>query len=397
MIKSLKDLYAVREQYLLFETVVGSRAYGTFHASSDEDLKGILILPAEHYLLEKTPLEQVSDERNDLVYYTLKRFLELAANANPNIIEMLFMPADCIRFQSDLLKPLFEVKQLFITKQVYASHVNYAQAQIKKARGKNKWVNNPQPEPAPQRKDFCWFIPQENNLFVPGKGLASPFGELEGQSPSCAEHRQKEISPPDKGPLRPMSLSDASIDLNEYHVSSVEHSQGLYRLYYYGAEAKGVFRGGELVCESIPKDHEKTHCRGLLLFNEAAYECAKRDHKNYWQWRNNRNETRWQEQESGQRDYDAKNMMHTFRLLLSGQNILEQGEPLVRFEGEKLDFLKKILDGFYTYDELLNKVEEKLDSFKEAYNKSELPEEIDPDILKNLLQKITKKWAQGSL
>ena len=316
--KDLEDLYKERNKYLLFETLVGSRAYGTFHAESDEDLKGIFILAPEHYLLEKNPLEQVSDERNDKVYYTLKRFLELAANANPNIIEMLFMPDDCIRFQSEYLKPLFEARELFITKKAYASHINYAQAQIKKARGKNKWVNNSQPEKVPKREDYCWFIPQENNLYVPGKG-----------------------------PFRPISLEQAGIDLNEYHVSSVEHSQGLYRLYYYGDQAKGVFRGGELVCESIPKEHEKTHCRGLLLFNEAAYECAKRDHKNYWQWRANRNETRWQEQEEGSRDYDAKNMMHTFRLLLSGQNILEQGTPLVRFEDEKLEFLKKILNGFF--------------------------------------------------
>ncbi len=358
MITNLEELYQEREQYLLFETLVGSRAYGTFHAESDEDFKGIFILPPSHYLMEKTPLEQVSDKRNDKVYYTLKRFIELASNANPNIIEMLFMPEDCIRFQSDLFKPLFEARQVFITKQAYASHINYAQAQIKKARGKNKWVNNPQEVKVPERQDFCWFIKSNDK--------ATPY--------------------------RPKSLKDSDIDLSQYHVSSVEHSQGLYRLYHYGSDARGVFRGGELVCESIPKDDEKTHCRGLLLFNEAAYECAKRDHTNYWQWRDNRNETRWQGQEQGKRDYDAKNMMHTFRLLFSGQNILEKGEPLVRFEGENLDFLKKVRDGFFNYDELIKRVEDKLNDFSLAYEKSTLADSIDEEKLQKLLVEITKSW-----
>ena len=35
-------------------------------------------------------------------------------------------------------------------------------------------------------------------------------------------------------------------------------------------------------------------------------------------------------------DYDAKNMMHLVRLLLSGENIVKTGEPIVRFDGERL-------------------------------------------------------------
>ena len=49
---------------------------------------------------------------------------------------------------------------------------------------------------------------------------------------------------------------------------------------------------------------------------------------------------------------------------------------------------------FFTYSELLDKVQEKLDSFEEAYKKSELPEEVNPEALKNLLQKITEKWQK---
>ena len=362
MFANLDELYRNRDKYLLFETIAGSHAYGTNHSQSDLDLKGIFFLPSNYYLIENDPINQISDDKNDVVFYSLKRFIELAAKANPNIIEMLWMPLECQKYLASVVEPLFEMRSIFITKKAYDSHVNYARAQIKKAKGKNKWVNNPQPHEVPQREDFCWFIPREGNK-----------------------------------PLRPKSLRESQINLDKFNVSAVEHSQSLYRLYEYGPRAKGVFRNGELVCESIPVEDENDLCKGLLLFNEAAYECAKRDHKNYWDWRKNRNENRWKQQEDGLRDYDAKNMLHTFRLLMSGKNILEFGEPLVRFEGDKLKFLCDIREGKFTYQELINKVELMLNELSESLSSSALPEEVDEQVLKNLLLSINAAWEKENL
>lgn len=357
MFKNLDDLLKSKNKYVLYEAIAGSHAYGTNHAGSDKDIKGIFIFPATYYLLEVDPIKQFSDDKNDIVYYSLKRFIELASKANPNIIEMLWMPMDCELYRSPIVEKLFASREMFITKQAYDSHVNYARAQIKKAKGKNKWVNNPQPIDTPKREDFCWFIPLESNK-----------------------------------PFRPQSLKTCKLNLNHFHVSAVEHSQSLYRLYEYGNKAKGVFRNGELVCESIPLEDEDLLCKGLLLFNEAAYECARRDHKNYWEWRSKRNETRWIGQEEGLRDYDAKNMLHTFRLLLSGKNILEKGEPTVRFKGEELRLLCDIRDGKFQYDELIQKVEIMLDELNSSYLNSNLPEEVDESKLKELLLNINELW-----
>jgi predicted nucleotidyltransferase len=41
--------------------------------------------------------EQVSDASNDVVYYELKRFIELLYRNNPNLLELLSSPADCVR------------------------------------------------------------------------------------------------------------------------------------------------------------------------------------------------------------------------------------------------------------------------------------------------------------
>ena len=76
-------------------------------------------------------------------------------------------------------------------------------------------------------------------------------------------------------------------------------------------------------------------------------------HKNYWPWRRERNDARWQQQERGELDFDAKNMMHTVRLLLSGRSLMESGKPMVRFEGEQLALLMSIREGRRTFDEIM--------------------------------------------
>ena len=140
-ITHLEELQTQHADAILATYLVGSRAYGTATAESDEDYRGVFVLPKREYLSIREPVLQVSDEWNNTTYYALKRFLELAATANPNIIEMLFMPDDCVVFESPLMKRLLQSRDMFITKQAYSSHVHYAMSQIKRAKGQNKWGN----------------------------------------------------------------------------------------------------------------------------------------------------------------------------------------------------------------------------------------------------------------
>ena len=119
-----------------------------------------------------------------------------------------------------------------------------------------------------------------------------------------------------------------------------------------------------------------------------------KDHKNYWQWHKNRNESRWQQQEVGELDYDAKNMMHTFRLLYSGKNILDHGEPLVRFNGELKDFLMKIRQGEYDYDDLNTRADSLVEEMEESFKQSTLPEEADTKAIDQLTKRIYQQWYE---
>jgi len=360
-ITDLDSLLTHNPDAIIYSCIAGSRAYGTAHAHSDEDIRGIFILPRDHYLSIAEPITMTSDERGDIVYYSLHRFIQLASNANPNIIELLFMPSDCVQLKTPIMEALLNVRDLFITKQAYESHVGYALAQIKKARGQNKWINNPQPRIQPKREDYCWIVLREN----------------------CQDN---------DFPFRPVSLQKTGINLSQCHVASLEHCPNVYRLYLVGEKAKGVFRNGMITCESIAKNDENKNCIGLLIFNKSGYECSLKDYHNYWEWQKNRNEQRWIIQEKGYLDYDAKNMMHMFRLLLSGENILCEGSPIVRFEGENLQFLRDILKGKFQYNELIVLANEKIDHLLKLNQNSSLPENSDLKKLNALLYQLTESW-----
>ncbi|MDJ0838263.1 MAG: nucleotidyltransferase domain-containing protein [Acidobacteriota bacterium] len=360
---SLAELEQMCSPNLIFRAIAGSKAYGTQHGKSDTDIRGVYVLSSGRYLSLSAPPAQIADERGDTVYYTLKRFLELASGANPNIIELLYLPGDCVLYTSPLMTRITENRDMFITRQAYESHVGYARAQIKKARGRKKWINQPQPREAPVTEQFCWFL-------------------------SRTEHR-------DRFPFRPVPFLESGINQNGCRCAAVEHVPGLYRLYDYGGELTvGVIRGGKIVCESIPMKDEKSRLIGLLYYHKEAHEQARRNHRGYWEWVQKRNQNRWTAQERGEIDYDAKNMMHTFRLILSGEHILRNGAPLVRFSGERLTFLKEILAGSLSYESLVEKAEEKIAGMDDLVKTCGLPDRPNAIEVDELLKEITEIWEK---
>jgi uncharacterized protein len=365
--KSLNELLTAGASHVIFSCVAGSRAYGTQIQGSDEDIRGLYVVPSTSYLpLDQSPV-QLADERGNAVYYSLRRCIELLTEANPNILELLFTPPDCVVSTSPVMEKLIRARSLFVTRQCGDTHIGYAMSQIKKARGQNKWVNNPKPPEMPRKEDFCFVIAKEKLT-----AFATP-------------------------PCRPVALNQIGWSLADYHAAKLEHVPDAYRLYYYGSGARGVFRGGVLVCESIPERDETSHFAGLLIFNEQSWKQALTEHQNYWGWRKNRNDARWEAQEAGQLDFDAKNMMHTIRLLMSGRSILKRGEPIVRFEGRSLDLLLDIRAGKMPFDQIMNVANELMGECDRLKLTAQLPPKCDLAAADALLLAMTQAWErQGS-
>lgn len=361
-IQTLDELLA-RPDHILFEVVAGSHAYGTAHTNSDRDIRGVFAVPAAAYLSLTPPAPQISDERSDVVYFSLRRFLELAASGNANAIEILHTPGDCVLRAAEAFRPVLESRGRFATRSAAAGLLAFALAQVKKARGRNRWVNRPQPEAPPAKEDFCWIIPAH---------------------PS-----------PGTWPGRPVAAADSGLELAECHVASVEHGTNLYRLYHYGSSARGVFRDGNVACESIPREDEAVRYVGLLVYNRTAYEQATRDHQHYWIWRRERNEARWSTDGTALLDYDAKNMMHTFRLLFSCRHLLRTGAPLVRMAGEELAELGAVRRGEFTYEVLSARTAALEGEIRAALAESRLPEECPRNLVDELLFEVTARWEEG--
>ncbi len=341
----------------------GSHAYGLAGPHSDFDERGIYIVPPERYAGLSAIPNQLNDAKSDHVYYSLRRVIELIAQSNPTLMEIIFTPQDCVLAFSSVLQPLFSAKSQLISQALVRAKLGYAMGQIKKARGQNKWINQPQPEAAPTAQQFCHWLPAVIDLNA---------GVLPG---------------------RPKPLTQLAVPLEHCHVARVEHAGHWYRLYHIGEGARGVFRGGGLpVCESIPKDIEANSYLGLLMFNEQGFQRAKLDHHNYWRWRAERNDTRWLAQEHGQLDYDAKNLMHCMRLLFSARHVLEHGLPLVRVSGETQAELIAIRSGQFSYKELIHRADWLVSECEAALKTSKLPENSDLNLLNTLFWQINANF-----
>ena len=138
----------------IFLTVHGSRAYGTNTPLSDIDIKGICIPPKEVFFGLGKPFEQAeTNEPNDMVIYDLRKFLSLASNTNPNIIEVLFTDKDDWLKTTPIFEKLHQNRHLFINKKARHSFAGYAHSQLKRIKSHRSWLLNPM-ETRPARSEY---------------------------------------------------------------------------------------------------------------------------------------------------------------------------------------------------------------------------------------------------
>ncbi len=77
------------EKRTIFKCISGSIGYGISTSLSDEDIRGICIAPREFYYgLHK--FEQQEYKEPDTVIYSINKFVQLARDCNPNVLELLF-------------------------------------------------------------------------------------------------------------------------------------------------------------------------------------------------------------------------------------------------------------------------------------------------------------------
>jgi len=365
----------------LFLTVHGSQAYGLNHSLSDLDVKGVCIPPIQvrDHLFQGFEQAENAPEihswdpvvarvnplnpKVESNVYSLKKFFKLAADVNPNIIEVLYTD----RSDHLVTVPLFDELQgrraEFLSSKAKFTFTGYAIAQLNKINRHRKWLLDPTTE-KPKRSDFG--LPEER--------------------PRAVETIARELS----------KLIE-EWNFHQYRLDDLERSELKERCW----ELVYLLSNGKVVdWDNWPDEHWKAAISKLqselnlsdeltaVISREHDYQKALRAYESYVRWEANRNpERKVLEAKFG---YDVKHSMHLVRLLRMGFEILTTGQVLVRRPdaGELIE----IRNGGWKYEQLVEYADTMGKKIDEAYKTTKLPRSVDHVALNRHYHALVELW-----
>ena len=337
---------------IILECISGSKAYELDTHTSDTDIKGVFLLPKEtFYGLNYFP--QVSNESNDVVFYELGRFMELLSVNNPNILELLNTPKSAEIFRHPFLDIV--KSEPILSKLCKDTFGRFALSQIKKAKGLNKKIINPVGEERKSLLSFCYVTYEQGSIPV-----------------------------------------DKFLEINKWNqedcgLVNIPHMKNLFGLYH-GKDLryKGIIKNedsNDISLSSIPKGEQQA---GLLFCNLEGYSTYCKEYKEYWEWVDKRNENRYENTMTHGKNYDAKNMMHVFRLL---EMAIEIGrESRVNVKRPNREFLLEIKSGKFEYEDLLKMADDRKQEMESVFENSHLPDSPDLEAIEKITFELRQKF-----
>lgn len=322
---------------IIVQHYAGSHAYGTSLPTSDVDIRGVFLADPLYYL---TPWYNVKEidipDQEDGKVYELHKFLQLLTDQNPNIVETLWVDEADIITNSPAYQILREHRDTFLSTKCAHTYSGYAHAQLKRIKGHNKWINNPKPEQPPRQIDYMSVI----HCFTDNKQY-----KITGEDmiKMCDDHM-----------LEP-------------------YGNNIFGLLY--KKGKCLFNDKNFILNT---DNERSLDRSeiplmIVKFNYDVYKHDIDEHKNYWNWKTNRNQQRSVLEE--QFGFDTKHASHLVRLLHTGLEILQEHKVYVKRPDAQ--YLLDIRNGKYSYEEILERAEILDKEIQKAYNNSTLRKRVD--------------------
>lgn len=409
---------------ILYEYIRGSQLYHTNVETSDEDHGGVYIMPDNACLgLGLDYQNEIKDESNDKCIWEVGRFLELALSSNPTVLEALFVPDDKVLYEHPVIKELRSHRDIFISKKCFAPFGGYAISQIKRAQGQNKkihWDIEQMTRKTPL--DFCYTFRKQGSesmeKWLRHRGLdqrncglvnVPNMPDIYGVYYDWGQHiRLSEITKDyfinvdnyNKDPFirtmfrvfkherdyEYMNLSNILEDIWENHSTPLGG--------YTGIISPDGDSNNIRLC-SVKKG-EKPLC--FMSYNANAYATHCRKYKEYEDWKKHRNKARYESNMEGERSgnpdlkYDAKNMMHCFRLMAMAKEIAEGKGVLLDRTNIDREFLLDVRNRKYGYSELSQKMLELKDEMDKAIENSTIKEDIDPEMVNDLLLQVRKHF-----
>jgi len=348
----------LQEEYIKNNTIIrvvaGSHAYGTNLPDSDWDERGVFIDSFERIALPFEKIEQFKFKNDDVVLYELSKFMPLLLDQNPNILEILWTKKSDILSITSGGERLKAFRKDFLTKRIKDSYVGYAISQLNRIKGHNKWINNPKSVQEPCEVDFVsvvWNYTENKrfNKIVPKEGYFA-------------------------------------IGLGGNHFGLLKNSEGQFKNWAGESGKIAVIDVGQL--PGI--NHMQVKPDLIVRFNEDLYAAERKNWKDYWGWKQNRNEKRAEMENT--HGYDTKHAMHLIRLLKTGCEVLECGEILV--DRQDKDFLLDIRNGCFSFEEIISMSQKLTQQVEQLAKKSNLPNKPNYALAKEVMLSIYKEtWG----
>ena len=336
----------------IFVALAGSHAHGTAHVGSDVDLRGLCVAPLAARVSYRTSFEQYEGaiegplwrsieprlrmhasaglclgQKVEAVIFDVAKFVRLAAEANPNALEVLFADeADWVH-SSETWRALHDQRRRFLSRKVQQTYLGYGLAQLKRIRTHRAWLLDP-PKAKPSRAEY---------------GLPD----------------QPTLSHDDRHRI-------------EQAVAEKQRSWGMDELEMPRAAAQSLGLADELIA---------------TLAAERRYRAAVKHWEAYERWKDERNPARAQlEARFG---YDTKHAMHLVRLMRTGLELVESG--VLRVRRPDAAELVAIRDGALSYDQVVAEAERLEARMQVALEASPLPSEVDHAALDALLLELIQR------
>lgn len=323
----------------------GSIAYGTNLPTSDVDFRGIFVADPINVRTPFYNVEEVEDSaEEDTKYFELSKFMKLALDCNPNVIELLWTDPKHIVSTSPAYELLRSHAPDLLSTKIAFTTSGYAHGQLSRLMGHHKWINNPQPVDAPQQKQYMSLV----HNFTGTKMFKFDV--------------------------------DQFVDGNRF-VPYTKNTLGVYPADKYSLFNKET---GSLNTDYEGDVHSLGTPNFIVKFNEDVYLAAKEQWKNYWTWKKNRNEKRSLLEEKY--SFDTKHAMHCVRLLNMGIETLQTGQVHVLRPDAEL--LLSIRAGAWNYEQLITYAEDAKKQLLSLVQTSKLPKKPNIKLAAKLIMDV---------
>ena len=246
-IKTLRSAEELMSDNMLVKHYAGSISYGTNLPTSDVDFRGVFCADPVNILTPFfTVRECVDVSEEDTKLYELSHFMKLCVDCNPNIIETLWVDDVDITFRTPAYDLLREHRHSLLSSKIAFTTSGYALAQLKRIKGHNTFLMNPQPIEAPKPKDYV--------------SLVQYFGEEKMLKLNIDEWKKDHRLVPFGG--------------NVYGVYSEKYRE----IFDIAGKLNTTYEGDRSEFES------KTPIM-IIKFNKDVYKEFKHKHEAYWQWK----------------------------------------------------------------------------------------------------------------